>query len=81
MWTLTYSVDGQRHVEFIPDELVPMVAPLAEEGRAYRQALSEIQTINAQLVTLWRKQLRARRRVRLKKASTKKRGHRKTIQN
>lgn len=62
MWTLTYSVDGQRHVEFIPDELVPWVTPWAEEGRAYREALGEIQTINAQLVTLWRKQRRARRR-------------------
>ena len=62
MWTLTYSVKGRRHVEFIPDELVPKIAPLAEEGRAYRDALSEIQTINAQLVTLWRRQLRSRRR-------------------
>ena len=62
MWTLTYSVDGQRHVEFIPDELVPRIAPLAENGRAYRDALSEILTINAQLVTFWRKQRRARRR-------------------
>lgn len=62
MWTLTYSVDGQRRVEFIPDELVPLIAPLAEEGRAYRDALSEILTINAQLVTLWREQQRSRRR-------------------
>ena len=62
MWTLTYSVDGRRHVEFIPDELVPLIEPLAQEGRAYRDALSEIQTTNAQLVTLWRKQQRSRRR-------------------
>jgi hypothetical protein len=70
MWTLTYSVNGQRHVEFISDELLPQVAPLAERGRAYRDALNELLTINAQLVTLWRKQQRARGRPR------KKEGHR-----
>ncbi len=30
MWTLTYSVDGRRHVEYIPDTLVPAIQPLAE---------------------------------------------------
>ena len=59
MWTLTYSVDGNRRVEFLPDALVALVAPLAEEGRAYRDALNEILTINAQLVTLWRQQQRS----------------------
>ena len=59
MWTLTYSVDGQRHVEFVPDDLVPFVAPLVEEGRAYRDAVQEILAINAQLLTLWRKQQRS----------------------
>ena len=59
MWTLTYSVDGRRHVEFIPDELVALVTPLFEEGRAYRDAVQEILRINAELVTLWRKQQRA----------------------
>ena len=58
MWTLTYSVSGRRHVEFIPDMLVPMIAPWVEEGRAYREALREIMTLNAQLLTLWRKQQR-----------------------
>ncbi len=62
MWTLTYSVDGQRHVEFISDDLLPQLAPLAEQGRAHRDAINEILTINAQLVTVWRKQQRARSR-------------------
>ncbi len=61
MWTLTYSVNGERHVEFIPDRLMPPVQHLAEEGRAYRDALQELLTINAQLVSLWRKEQRARR--------------------
>jgi hypothetical protein len=64
MWTLTYSVDGQRRVEFVPDDLVPLVAPLFEEGRAYRDAVHEILTINAQLVTLWRKQQRSPKKTR-----------------
>lgn len=56
MWTLTYSVNGRRHVEFVPNDLVPQLAPLSEEGRDYRDALHEILTLNAQLVTLWRRQ-------------------------
>lgn len=59
MWTLTYSVAGNRRVEFIPDDLVPLLEPLAEEGRAYKDALNELRTINAQLVSLWRKNQRA----------------------
>lgn len=59
MWTLTYSVDGRRRVEFIPDELAPMLEPVADEARAYRDALHELLTINAQLVTLWRQQQRS----------------------
>ena len=59
MWTLTYSVDGCRHVEFLPDALLAVVEPLAQEGRAYRDALHEILAINAQLVTFWRQQQRS----------------------
>ncbi len=62
MWTLTYSVAGQRRVEFIPDDLVPVIEPLAEEGHAYLDALRELLCINAQLVTLWRKQNRGRKK-------------------
>ena len=62
MWTLTYSVKGKRHVEFIPTALLPQVAPLAQSGRAYKDALNEILTINAQLLTLWRKQQRGRKK-------------------
>ncbi len=60
MWTLTYSVKGKRHVEFIPDVLMSEVQPLAEVGRSYRDAVLEVLTINAQLLTLWRRQLRDR---------------------
>jgi len=56
MWTLTYSVDGVRHVEYLPEALVPEVTACADLGTAYSAAVSEIQTINAQLLTLWRRQ-------------------------
>jgi hypothetical protein len=61
MWTLTYSVDGHRHVEYLPDDLAASLSPLAQRGRAYHEALNEILTLNAQLVSLWRKQQRPRR--------------------
>ena len=64
MWTLTYSVDGKRHVEFIPDELAKVLAPLAHQGRAELDALRELLSINAQLVTLGRKQQREKRKKR-----------------
>jgi transposase-like protein len=70
MWTLTYSVEGKRCVEFVPDELLPRIAPLAKAGADYRNALSEILTINAQLLTMWRKQVRERRK------AARKKGHR-----
>jgi hypothetical protein len=62
MWTLTYSVDGQKHVEFIPDAILPWISSLFEEGRAYRDAVNEIRAINAQLVTLWRKEQRQKKK-------------------
>jgi hypothetical protein len=37
---------------------------LADRGRAYRDAVHEVLTINAQLVTLWREQQRARKSAR-----------------
>lgn len=61
MWTLTYSVNGKRCVEFIPEELVTVLRPLAEKGRAYKEAVHEVLTINAELVTLWKKQKAGRK--------------------
>ena len=60
MWTLTYSVNGRRHVEFIPASLLSEVQRLATEGREYREAVAEVATINAQLVSLWRLEERER---------------------
>jgi hypothetical protein len=60
MWTLTYSVDGAKRVQFIPTDSVPMLRPLVERGRQWLDALRELVTINAQLVTLWRHEQRPR---------------------
>ena len=60
MWTLTFSVSGRRRVEFIPDDLISIIGPLVGAGRAYRDAVIELMAINAQLLTLWRKERRAR---------------------
>jgi hypothetical protein len=62
MWTLTYSVEGTKHVQVIPAEHVVALQPLLERARHYREALAEHLAINAQLVSLWRVQQRARRR-------------------
>jgi len=62
MWTLTYSINGQRRVEYLPDDLAAELFSVAEQGRLYREAVDELMTLNAQLVNLWRKQQRPRRR-------------------
>lgn len=61
-WVLTYSVDGQRHVESIPHDLVEEVAPLVEEGQAFQRAVTELRSINAELLRLWRLEQRERAR-------------------
>lgn len=64
MWTLTYSAEGERHVEFIPEELLPILLPLAKVGREYRDAVAEVLTINARLVSLGRMQKRMKKKTR-----------------
>jgi hypothetical protein len=61
LWTLTYSVEGQKHVQAVPAASVAALQPLLLRARVYRDALSELLAINAQLVSLWRQQQRARR--------------------
>ncbi len=56
MWSLTFMVDGKKKVERIPKEWVEELRPLVLEGREYKDAVAEVFAINAQLLTLWRKQ-------------------------
>ena len=62
MWTLTYSVQGTKHVQIIPAAIVAQIQPLLERGKKYRDGLAELWAINAQLVMLWRTQERRRKR-------------------
>jgi Family of unknown function (DUF6788) len=61
-WSLTFMVDGKKRVEGIPAEWVEEIRPLVLEGREYKDAVSEVFAINAQLLALWRKQNPRRRR-------------------
>jgi hypothetical protein len=54
-------VDGIKRVESIPADLVEHLMPLVEEGRAYRDAVAEIRSINAQLLRLWRLEQKAKK--------------------
>jgi hypothetical protein len=56
LWSLTFMVDGKKHVERIPDEWVQEIQPLVEQGREFKDAVAELLTANAQLLTLWRQQ-------------------------
>lgn len=56
MWSLTFMVDGKKHVERIPDDWVEEIRPLVERGREFKQAVGEVLGANAQLLALWRKQ-------------------------
>jgi hypothetical protein len=61
MWTLTYSIEGDKRMHVIPAASVAELEPLIARARRYRDAIAEVATINAQLVGLWREQQRARR--------------------
>ncbi len=61
MWSLTFMVEGKKHVEWIPDELVDEIRPLVEAGREFKDAVAEVFAANAQLLGLWRRQKRKKR--------------------
>jgi hypothetical protein len=61
MWSLTFMVEGKKHVERIPDEWVEQIRPLVEQGREFKEAIAEVFAANAQLLALWRRQSMKRR--------------------
>ena len=61
-WSLTFMADGKRHVEHIPEEWLEQVRPLVEQGREFKDAAAEVFAVNAQLLVLWRRQTRKKRR-------------------
>lgn len=58
LWSLTFMVAGQKHVERIPEEWVEPVRRRVEAGRAFKDAVAEVFTANALLLVLARKQRR-----------------------
>ena len=56
VWSLTFMVQGRKHVERIPEEWVQGVRPRVESGRKFKEAVAEIFAANAQLLALKRKQ-------------------------
>jgi len=62
VWSLTFMVQGKKHVERIPDEWVEPIRPLVEQGREFKDAVAEIFAANAQLLALWRRQADEKKR-------------------
>jgi hypothetical protein len=55
-------VCGKKRVESIPADWVDEIRPLVEKGREYKDAVAEVFAANAQLLALWRKQHRKKKR-------------------
>lgn len=58
VWSLTFMLDGQKHVERIPPDWVDSVRQRVEQARQFKEAVAEIFAANAQLLTLQRDQSR-----------------------
>ena len=59
-YTLTFMVDGKKHVESIPAAWIDAVRPAVEAGRGFKDSVAELLVINAQLLVLARQQRRRR---------------------
>jgi len=62
IWTYTFMVNGQKHTQHIPKEMIAEVHKRVAAGREFHDAVREVLTANAQLLVLARKQQRNRRR-------------------
>lgn len=56
LWLLTFMAAGKKHVQSISAEWVEEIRPLVEQGREFKQAVSEVFAANAQLLELWHQQ-------------------------
>lgn len=57
-WSLTFMVDGKKHVEHIPLEAVEEVQKRVRAGREFQDAVRDVLAANAQLLVLTRKHRR-----------------------
>ena len=55
-WTLSYSSEGKKCVEFLRAELAAELRPLVDQGRDVREAVLELLAINLRLLRLWRRE-------------------------
>jgi hypothetical protein len=61
-WTLTFMVQGQRHVERIPRDWVEEVERQVTAGREFQDTVHEVLAANAQLLVLARQQRKKRKK-------------------
>jgi len=58
VWSLTFMVQGQKHVQHIPKDWVEDVRRRVAAGREFQDAVREVLAANAQLLVLARQQRR-----------------------
>ena len=58
VWSLTFMVQGKKHVQHIPKTWVADVRRRVAEGREFQEAVREVLAANAQLLVLARRQER-----------------------
>jgi hypothetical protein len=56
VWSLTFMVQGKKHVQHIPKTWVADVRRRVAEGREFQEAVREVLAANAQLLVLTRRQ-------------------------
>jgi len=61
IWTYTFMVDGKKHTQHIPKEMVEEMQKRVAAGREFQDAVREVFAANAQLLVLARQQQRQRR--------------------
>jgi hypothetical protein len=61
VWSLTFMVNGKKHVQHIPKDWVEDVRRRVEAGREFQDAVREVLAANAQLLVLARQQRRKAR--------------------
>src|ERR1039457_4772963 len=57
-YSLTFMVDGNKHVESVPAEWIDAVRPAVDAAHGFKDAVSELFAVNAQLLVLARQQRR-----------------------
>ena len=57
-YSLTFMVDGKKHVESVPAGWIDAIRPAVDAGRGFKDAVAELFVINAQLLVLARQQRR-----------------------